>query len=136
MSESGDSPVWELRVAVTTGDFEGLLTFYRDILGLEPAADWSDDTGRGLMWDMGRGTLELFDEGYAARVDETEVGRRVSGPIRFALRVPDLDAALARAREKGARIVHDPVTTPWGDRNARLEDPDGRQVTLYETGEA
>jgi hypothetical protein len=29
--------------------------------------------------------------------------------------------------------VHPPVVTPWGDRNARFEDPDGLQLTLFQS---
>ena len=28
-------------------------------------------------------------------------------------------------------IVPEPVTTPWGDRNARVQAPDGMQLTLF-----
>jgi methylmalonyl-CoA/ethylmalonyl-CoA epimerase len=45
------------------------------------------------MLEMGHATLELFDEGYAEYIDDLEAGRRVSGPMRFALQVPDLLAA-------------------------------------------
>jgi hypothetical protein len=29
--------------------------------------------------------------------------------------------------------VAPPVTTPWGDRNARVQAPDGMQLTLFTT---
>jgi uncharacterized glyoxalase superfamily protein PhnB len=32
----------------------------------------------------------------------------------------------------GAVLVHQPVMTPWGDLNARLQDPDGMQITLFQ----
>jgi uncharacterized glyoxalase superfamily protein PhnB len=31
----------------------------------------------------------------------------------------------------GAEQIAPPVTTPWGDRNARLHAPDGMQLTLF-----
>jgi uncharacterized glyoxalase superfamily protein PhnB len=31
----------------------------------------------------------------------------------------------------GAERVAPPVTTPWGDRNARVQAPDGMQLTLF-----
>ena len=51
------------------------------------------DQDHAVILEMGKATLELFDEPHAAAVDKIEVGRRVSGPIRFALQVPDLRAA-------------------------------------------
>lgn len=125
-------PILELRVAVTTRDFERLLKFYTDGLGLEPAQLWTSDQGQALIFEMGTGTLELFDENHAAHIDQIEAGRPISGAIRFALRVPDLQAALDRLLAKGAVMVHPPVVTPWGDHNVRVQDPDGLQITLFQ----
>ncbi len=44
--------------------------------------------------------------------------------LRVALTVADFDEALAFYRDA-------PVTTPWGDRNARVRAPDGMQLTLF-----
>jgi methylmalonyl-CoA/ethylmalonyl-CoA epimerase len=125
-------PVFELRVALTTRDYERLVKFYSEGLGIEPAAIWNNDGGRALILDMGKATLELFDETQAQVIDQIEAGKRVSGQIRFALQVPDLKAALERLIAHGATLVHPPVMTPWGDYNARLQDPDGLQVTLFQ----
>jgi catechol 2,3-dioxygenase-like lactoylglutathione lyase family enzyme len=122
----------ELRVALTTADYDRLVRFYTTGLGLEPAQLWHTEKGQALIIDMGRATLEIFDEAHAETVDEIEAGRRVSGPVRFALQVPDLEAATARLLANGATLVHPPVTTPWGDRNVRLQDPDGMQITLFQ----
>ena len=54
-------PVLELRVALTAQDYERLVKFYCDGLGIEPAAVWSNEGGRALMLAMGRATLEIFD---------------------------------------------------------------------------
>lgn len=126
------SPVFELRVALTSSDYERLIRFYCDGLGLEPAAVWNNDGGRALMLEMGSATLELFDERQAEVIDELEAGKRVSGQVRFALQVPDLEAAMKRLLDHGATLVHPPVQTPWGDYNVRLQDPDGMQVTLFQ----
>jgi catechol 2,3-dioxygenase-like lactoylglutathione lyase family enzyme len=125
-------PVLEMRVALTTPDYNRLVRFYREGLGLDPAALWANDGGQAVMFLMGRATLEVFDERQAEVVDEIEAERRVSGQVRFAFRVPNLDDALERLLAHGATLVHAPVVTPWGDRNVRLQDPDGLQITLFE----
>src|SRR5215813_12096508 len=76
---SAEQPVLELRVAVTTQAFEKLAAFYRVGLGLEPSQEWPQEQGRSLVLDLGRATLEVFDERQAATIDQFEVGRRVSG---------------------------------------------------------
>ena len=125
-------PILQLRVAVTTPDYERLVRFYCIGLGIEPAAVWNNDGGKALMLDMGSATLEIFDERQAEVIDTLEAGKRVSGQIRFALQVPDLDAAIERMLANGATLVHEAVVTPWGDRNVRLQDPDSMQITLFQ----
>lgn len=127
--------VLEMRVAITTRDYERLVKFYCDGLGLEPAAIWNNADGHALILDMGKATLELFDEAQAQYIDQLEAGKRISGQIRFALQVPDLNAAMERLLAHGATLVHEPVLTPWGDYNVRLQDPDGMQVTLFQSTE-
>ena len=128
-------PVVELRVAVTTTDYERLLEFYTIGLGIEPAQFWQNGEGHAAILNMGHATLEIFDEAQAQTIDEIEVGQRVSGPLRFALQVPDLQAALDRLLAHGVTLVHPPVLTPWGDLNARVQDPDCLQVTLFQARE-
>lgn len=125
-------PVLELRVAITTGAFEKLAGFYREGLGLEPSQVWPGDQGQALVLDLGRATLEVFDEKQADTVDRIEVGHRISGRVRLALQVPDLNSAVDRLLAHGATMIHPPIVTPWGDRNVRFQDPDGMQVTLYQ----
>ena len=127
------APVIEIRVALTTEDFDRLANFYREGLGLESTQVWSDDQGRALLLDMGKATLEVFDEKQAQTIDLIEAGRGISGRIRFALQVPDLKTAMERLLAYGATQVHQPVITPWGDQNVRFQDPDGMQITLYQT---
>lgn len=133
--KSPGTPVLELRVALTTDAFERSARFYAEGLGLEPAQVWDSNQGRSLVLDMGKATFELFDETQAQTVDDIEVGHRVSGQIRLALQVPHLKDAMERLLAHGATLVHSPVVTPWGDTTARLQDPDGIQITLFETAD-
>ena len=50
-------PVMELRVALTAQAFDGLASFYRAGLGMEPLQVWPADQGRALMLDTGKTTL-------------------------------------------------------------------------------
>lgn len=127
--------VQEFRITLTVDDFDAAVRLYRDALGLPEVADWSSDQGRVLLLDAGRATLELFDEAQAAMVDDLEVGRRVSGKVRFALQVPDADATATTLVDAGATLVAAAVDTPWGDRNARVAAPDGMQLTLFTLAE-
>jgi catechol 2,3-dioxygenase-like lactoylglutathione lyase family enzyme len=123
--------VTELRVALTVQDFDQALAFYRDALGLDQIADWSSASGRVVVLDAGQATLELLDEAQAEAVDVIEAGHRVSGTVRLAVKVADSDDRAGRLVAAGAVRVAPPVITPWGDRNARVQAPDGIQLTLF-----
>jgi lactoylglutathione lyase len=123
--------VKELRLALTVDDFDRAVSFYRDTLGLEVRDMWLADGSRGVLLEAGRATLELFDEGQAAMVDEIEVGRRVAGTVRIAFEVDDSRARAAALEAAGAERLGGPVETPWGDVNVRLVAPDGMQLTLF-----
>jgi len=129
---SSESPVRELRLALTSDDYDGALRFYRDVLGLPVVSSWERDTGRGAILDAGRATLELLSPKQAEQIDEIEVGRSgVSGPVRIALRVADSVELAARLAAAGAEQLAEPVVTPWSDRNVRLRTPEGIQLTLF-----
>jgi lactoylglutathione lyase len=123
--------VKQLRLVLTVPDFDAALRFYRDALGLDVEAVWSSEGGHVVLLSAGRATLELVDQAHAAEIDRIEVGRRVAGPVRVAFEVDDSETLATSLVEAGATLVGGPVTTPWNDRNVRLEAPGGTQLTLF-----
>lgn len=126
-----DDEVSELRLVVTTPDYDAALAFYRDALGLREQAAFASADGRVTILAAGRATLELTDPGNAAFIDDVEVGRRVAGPIRVAFEVPDTAAMTDRLARAGAAVVAPPTRTPWATVNARLDGPGPLHLTLF-----
>jgi lactoylglutathione lyase len=124
--------VSELRLVVTTPDYEAAVRFYRDTLGLDQLAAWESPGGHVTLLDAGRATLEIMDPANAEHVDEVEVGRRVAGAVRVGFRVADASAATERLADAGADVIAGPTRTPWNSLNARLSAPAGLQLTLFE----
>lgn len=123
--------VQELRVSVTVEDHQQAVAFYRDALGLAQLADWSSPDGKVVLLDGGHATLELIDLPQAALIDQAEVGRRVAGTVRLALRASYSQATVSALEHAGAEPLGAIAETPWGDRNVRLRAPDGMQLTLF-----
>jgi methylmalonyl-CoA/ethylmalonyl-CoA epimerase len=123
--------VKELRIALTVENYAEALAFYRDAVGMKLLEEWNGDGANGALLDAGRATLEIFDEGQAAMVDDIEAGRRVSGTVRFAVEVEDSSAVADELIRAGAQHVGDPVEPPWGGVNVRVQTPDGMQLTLF-----
>lgn len=113
---------------LSTPDLPRALGFYRDLLGagveyrFPPDAPSDAELGYvGLALGSGRLGLGL-DAALPAD------GRRQ----RFALwtYTEDCDAAVRRLRAAGVRVVEEPADQPWGERIARVIDPDGNEVII------
>ncbi|GAA0593315.1 bleomycin resistance protein [Kribbella sandramycini] len=105
---------------VTTGDLPRLLEFYGAGLGGEEYYRIPAE-GAAAYVALRFGTASL---GLAAG--------EATGAAAIALwvYVDDCDAAVERARAVGAEVVEGPATQAWGERIARVLDPDGNQVVL------
>lgn len=123
-----------LNLVLTTADYERTVAFYKDGLGYPVLKRW-DETGHGVMLDIGRATLEIADAEQAAEVDRIETGSVHGAPVRLALRVPDSRAAAEDLTVFGAHIVADVVQTPWKHINRRVIGPDAMPITLFQTTE-
>lgn len=92
-------------VGVAVPSIAAALGFYRDVLGCAVAAPESADGATIVSVALGDTHLELLEpagpEGPIARF----LARRGPGIHHVCLRVPDLDAALARCRAAGVRLI-------------------------------
>lgn len=109
---------------VSTPDLDASLRFYRDVLEGTVAYQFppeGDPEYIGI--DLGSSHLGL------ARVAE---GDRVSTEQRWALwvYVDDCDRCVERVSAAGSPIVDAPADQPWGERIARVHDPDGNVVII------
>jgi len=107
------------QVTLPLADFEASAAFYR-LLGLRQIVDSAPRYAR--FESAGGATLSI----------ETE--EEIAGkPVVF-LECGDLDGAIARMRAGGI-AVSAPVMESWGWREARLTDPAGNAICLYQAGE-
>jgi catechol 2,3-dioxygenase-like lactoylglutathione lyase family enzyme len=128
--------VTELRLVVTVTDFNRALAFYKDALGLSERASYASHGGHVAILEAGRATLEITDAAHAAYIDDVEVGTRVAGHIRVAFEVADSREATRALERAGARVIAQPVPTPWNSVNSRLEAPGDLQLTLFSSDSA
>jgi lactoylglutathione lyase len=124
-------PVRQMRLVVTADDYDQALHFYRDVLGLPALRAFTAEGGHVTILDAGHATLELTDPRHAAYIDRVEVGERVAGHIRVAFEVDDAAQTTRLLESAGARVIAEPIRTPWDSLNARLEAPAGLQLTLF-----
>jgi lactoylglutathione lyase len=128
---SDNSPVFEVRVALTVDDYDKAFAFWHEALGLPVSHAFGEGDARGVVLDAGRATIEILSAGQAEAVDRIEVGRSMRAPLRLALEVADSAVVTGKIEAAGAKRLGDIVETPWRHRNVRLESPDGLQLTLF-----
>lgn len=108
-----------------TDDREGAFRFYNQLFGWE----------RMLDHDMGPMGIYLI---YGR--DGKQLGGMFNKPkempmppaFMYYVEVDDLDAALTRARNNGAKVLNGPMEVPGGARIVQLMDPQGAAVSLHE----
>ena len=122
----------ELFPILTTRDLEAALRFYRDLLGGQVGFEFPGPNGVpayvGL--DVGRSHLGIGRDPAAPDPATAPPAR----PVSLWIYVPDCDATVATLREAGVRIESEPEDQPWGERVARVRDPDGNEVIIGAKG--
>jgi lactoylglutathione lyase len=113
----------ELFPILTTNDMNRALGFYRDLLGA-----WVDyqfpAEGDPVYVGVRLGPSQ-FGIGLADPAGET-----VNDRITLWVYAADVDAAIGQLRAAGVTVVAEPADQPWGERMARVSDPDGNAVIV------
>jgi lactoylglutathione lyase len=114
---------------VSTPDMSRALRFYRDLLEGTVGYHFPPEGEPAYVG------LEIGSSHLGLGFDPTlgdETGDGGTDGRRFALwvYVDDCDAAVERLRAGGVPIVEEPVDQPWGERVARVHDPDGNVVII------
>ena len=114
---------------LTTRDLRGLLGFYRDLLGFTVTYEFPGPDG-----EPGYVGLQLGDAHLGIGRDP-RAPAQASARFNLGVYADDCDAAVERLRGAGGRIVEEPVDQPWGERVARVADPDGNRVIVGQAGD-
>ncbi len=113
---------------ISTPDMERTLRFYRDVLDGKIEYQFPPEGEPGYV-GMGIGGAHLG----IAHVPDLVPGEARQ---RFALWVyaDSCDAAVERLRAGGATVTEVPADQPWGERVARVLDPDGNELIVGQRG--
>jgi methylmalonyl-CoA epimerase len=94
-------------IGVAVKDLQATLAFYRDALGLEiePPEDVPSEAVRAHFVPVGESRLELLEATSPESALAAFVQKRGPGLHHITLRVDDIAAAIARLKERGARLI-------------------------------
>jgi catechol 2,3-dioxygenase-like lactoylglutathione lyase family enzyme len=113
------------RILITPRDPERTRAFYGHTLGLHVFREFGAGPGRGVVYFLGGGFLEVSGQGASPASDATQIWLQVRS-------VSDTHVALVAA---GAPIEEAPVVKPWGLLEMRARDPDDRLLVFIEVPE-
>lgn len=110
---------------VSTTDMSRALAFYRDLLGGTIVYEFPGPGGTTVYAGLDIGPSHL-GIGFNADI----VGPPRPRSISLWAYVDDCDAAVEHLRAAGMTITEEPTDQPWGERVARVLDPDGNEVII------
>ena len=116
---------------IATADVGRALGFYRDLLGGTVDYEFAGADGEPAYVGMEIGTSHL---GIGLEPAATPEDRPRS--MSLWVYADDCDAAVERLRTAGVTIIEKPTDQPWGERVARVLDPDGNEVIIGARGAA
>jgi hypothetical protein len=124
-NQSGEASWHELY----TTDHEAGFAFYSAIAGWERLGSFDmGPMGTYLLW--GRGGKQLGGMMTIPKGMATPTGKPVPPSWMIYFTTPDLEGTLARAKARGAMVIHGPADVPDGQRIVQLLDPQGGAFAL------
>ncbi|MFN2297375.1 MAG: methylmalonyl-CoA epimerase [Anaerolineales bacterium] len=126
-------------VAVVVADIDAALAFWRDALGLSLAGvkDMPEQKSKIAFLPLDDSEIELVEPTDPDSGIAKYLSKRGPGLHHICLETSDLDAAIARLKEKGIRLVGNGPSTGAGGQRMVFIHPKctgGVLVELYETG--
>jgi methylmalonyl-CoA/ethylmalonyl-CoA epimerase len=122
-------------IGVAVESIEAALTFYRDILGLEPSPAERADGARIVSLPFGDSAVELLEPEQPDSPIAKFLSRRGPGIHHVCYRVPDLDRALAACAAAGYRLVDQVPRTGAGGHRIAFVHPKSTAGILIELTE-
>ncbi len=97
-------------LGIAVKSLDQALAFYRDQLGLEVSHRETVEVERVhvAMLPLGEPRIELLEASQPDSVIAKFIEKRGEGIHHIALRVPDLNAAVAKLKSNGARLLNEP----------------------------
>ena len=118
-----------VNVRYMVDDVDASIAFYTELLGFELMT-----SAAPAFADVRRGNLRLLLAGPKSSAGRPMPDGATPGPggwNRIHFVVDDIDAEVARLREKGARFRNDVISGPGG-KQILLQDPSGNVIELFQ----
>lgn len=125
MSES-----FQVSIVRHTKNYEAMVKFYRDRLGMSVTQAWDHPGDRGTLLSFGgkvsNTVIEVIELG-----DEAVPGVKPVNVV-LSIEVDAVDAWHDELIQRGVPIARGLEDAPWGHRSFGIDDPDGFRIWYYQ----
>jgi len=116
--------ITQLFPIINAADVARSLAFWRDLMGGTVAFEWPGPDGTPMYVGVDLGSSHLGIGGPST------AGLATAPAIALWVYTDDCDGLVERLRGAGVTVTEPPTDQPWGERVARVLDPDGNEVII------
>ncbi|MFL7867478.1 MAG: VOC family protein [Anaerolineales bacterium] len=113
-----------------TNNYEAMLKFYRDSLGMSITEEWNEPGNRGTLLAFGgkiaNTVIEVIELG-----DEAIPGVKPVNVV-LSIEVDAVDRWHDQLKKRSIPIARKLENAPWGHRSFGIDDPDGFRIWYYQ----
>ena len=124
------SEVFQVSIVRHTKNFEVMVEFFRDKLGMSITLVWDEPANRGTLLSFGGKTsntvIEVIELG-----DEAVPGVKPVNVV-LSVKVSAVDEWHDELLTRGVKIARGLEDAPWGHRSFGIDDPDGFRIWYYQ----
>ena len=122
--------ILQVSIARHTKNYEAMVGFYREKLGMDVTLSWDEPDNRGTL-------LAFSGKAGNTVVEVIELGNEAvpgAQPVNIALsnEVDDVDAWHSELLKRNIIIARKLEDAPWGHRSFGIDDPDGFRIWYYQ----
>jgi uncharacterized glyoxalase superfamily protein PhnB len=120
----------QVSVVRHTKNYDSLVEFYRDRLGLRVTQSWDHPGNRGTLLSLGskasNTVIEVIELGNEAVPGVKPVN------VVLSIEIPAVDDWHDQLVDRGVAIARGLEDAPWGHRSFGIDDPDGFRIWYYQ----
>jgi len=124
------SEIFQVSIVRHTKNYEAMLAFYHDQLGMMITLSWEEPDNRGTLLSFGgrasNTVIEVLELG-----DEALPGVKPMNVV-LSIEVAAVDEWHDQLIDRGVRIARRLEVAPWGHRSFGVDDPDGFRIWYYQ----
>ena len=124
------SEIFQVSIVRHTKNYEAMVQFYRDGLGMGITQSWEEPGNRGTLLSFGGKTtnsvIEVIELG-----DEAVPGVKPINVV-LSIEVSAVDEWHDRLMDRGVAIARGLEDAAWGHRSFGIDDPDGFRIWYYQ----